>query len=204
MVVVNRERMSQISCCTNEEFAQYLRQDDVDMLHRERSCWDAQLQNNSSDFCLDTDLLLFLMIMNGMPIVEATESAAVAEAEEKPTVSTRQAQRHGKKIETLKEIQLFSSIYTKVKRNIRVKHEKKARPSTGASQVQEACRLELRSPILETTNRFSMEQAATVDYSTPVSGKTVVHYDIYPCPFVENLSIPRSTTNILRLITATD
>lgn len=164
-------RISRIQSCTREEFASYLRHTDIDEYNKyvpERSCWDGQLRNKTSELCLDTELLLFLMALNG--IDKTSEEEATME-------------------DATREPRLFSTLCTRVKRGMR----RTKRP------VFRQNNYEVGSPV-EAPPFYSAVQSAVPCCPTATSERTVVHNEV----FANHLGKPRSTTNVLRLIEATD
>lgn len=178
-MVVGSNQISIIQGCAPEEFASYLRHTDINDYNKyvpERSCWDGQLQNKTSELCLDTELLLFLMAMNG--IFKGSEAAG----DEIPTADDNGAGAP-------RDSRLFSTLCTRVKRGMR----RTKRPAS--QQGAYVC----GSPVLEPLC-YSTVQSAVPWCSTANSDRTVVHNEI----FAHHLGKPRSTTNVLRLIEATD
>ncbi|QLL32972.1 hypothetical protein HG536_0D04940 [Torulaspora globosa] len=181
MLAVGNNQISTIGSCTKEEIASFLRPSGInayvngyDMRPQECTCWDGQLQTKTSEFCLDTEMLLHLMAMSGI-------SKKRAAKDQEPQIS-----KQNKFKEAFKEWHSLSSLRAKVKQSVL--------RNAGNGQQNRSSRYVCMSPVIEC--QYPTEQSAISYCSTQTSEGTVVHDEIFACHVAKR----NSTTNILRLI----
>lgn len=160
-MVAGSDQISKIQSCAREEFASYLSLTDIHEYNKnvpEPSCWDGQLRNKTSDLCLDTDLLVWLMAMNG--IRKGSDEELTTEEEVSVPADSR----------------LLSTLCKRVKRGMRRK-----RPVSRQYCDQCSCAVDVPS------SRSRMQPAASI-CSTATSEDTVVHNDIFKHRLVKSRS----------------
>lgn len=186
MLAVGHDQISRIGSCTKEEIASFLRPTGINAYingygtrPQERTCWDGQLQTKTSEFCLDTEMLLHLMAMSGISKKRSTK-----DPELEPEIS-----KQNKLKETFKEWHSLSSLRAKVKQSV----------LRNAGNGRRTSRYVCVSPVIEC--QYPTEQSAISYCSTQTSDSTVLHNEIFAACHVAKRN---STTNILRLIEVTE
>lgn len=221
MVVFNIPTITQVKVFANEELESTLRRD---KLHRWRrdynvidihptSCPDVLFKRSTAEMSLDTEVLLHLLIMNGLstdmmfPVI----SPDILKIEETITSDHQSGNGNDKISGTLRDFQLFSSIYSRFKRRIRLHNQiRKQRKKQSEQQEQQddynfydelnsEDESESKSPLLSPVYHYPLDQSAVLGLSTPISDRTVIHNEIINFSTVEDSPKAKSTTNILRL-----
>ncbi|QLQ79852.1 hypothetical protein HG537_0C05010 [Torulaspora globosa] len=157
MLTIGNDQISIIESCTKEEIASFLRPSGInayEVRQQERTCWDGQLQTKTSEFCLDTEMLLHLMAMTGISKKKVTK-------DQEPEMS-----KQNKFKDTFKEWHSFTSLRAKMKQSVL---------RNGRQPTRYVC----VSPVIEC--QYPTEQSAISYCSTQTSDNTVVHNELFAC-----------------------
>lgn len=191
MLGAGKDQISRIKSCAEEEIASFLRPrgidayiTDFDQCVQEQSCWQGQLKTKTSEFCLDSEMLLHLMAMSGITKTTETTVDAIEQVNESETLKQNKLKK------TFKEWNSLSTIRAKVKHSV-LRGSRNG--SVSESPIHHSGCVCV-SPALE--YQHPLVQSALSYCSTPGSGGTVIHNEM----FRSCAAKPSSTTNVLRLI----
>lgn len=221
MVVYNNPLITQVSVFANDEMELSLTRDELQCWRRgcnvidiqHTSCPNVLFKRSTAEISLDTEVLLHLLRMNGLsteamlPLI----SPDILKLDEIITSEHQPGNPQDNITGTLRDFQLFSSIYSRFKRRIRLHNQiRKQRKKQSEQQEQQndynfyeelniEDDTEVKSPVSGLVYHYPLDQSAGLGLSTPTSGRTVIHNEIINFSTVEDSPKANSTTNILRL-----